>query len=296
MNRNPVDLQEKFDKSEKALQAALQKSKSTLGPSAPRLLTEKPQVAANCIRHGLTGETVFLTPMKMRDYLAAGLGYIQDLKPITHTEVFLAQRIIDAEWRLCTAASLATTCQTSAVILESQAIFENNPHLLQVKEGSLESEHILAHSNAAAIRRLCEGSNLFEKLDRHETRLWRLICSMRQEYERIYKRIPATVREEWTKDLCPSYEWYKELADLADDLLEARYEMMTKSEVEISPIRHDGTPVTDPESEPSGAKLFCKKRLKMMEPLDWETLQIFKKASRVGLTTELEETIFPELA
>jgi hypothetical protein len=34
----------------------------------------------------------------------------------------------------------------------------------------------------------------------------------------------------------------------------------------------------------------------MIEPLDWETLQIFKKASRVDLTTELEETIFPELA
>jgi hypothetical protein len=293
MKLESTDLKEKITQSEKALGDALHKSKATLGSCAPRLLTEKPQAAANCLRHGLTGETVFLTPFQMRDYLAIGQGFILEYKPITQSQIFLVQRIIDAEWRLSHAASLATICQTSALILESQAIYEANPHLLVVTEGSVLADHVLAHSNAGAIRRLCEGPNVFEKLDRHETRLWRLLLSMRAEYERLYARIPLKVRQAWKKEICPSYNWYKNLYDLSNELMDARNELADKSTLEISTIRQDGTRVTDRESIPSEEKLFCAKRLKITQPLSKQTLETIQNAHRKGMTTELEETLFP---
>ena len=285
--------QENFEKSERALQAALSKSKLTLGPSAPRLLTHKPQVAANALRIGLTGQTVFLTPFEMRDYLTVGRSLLGELQPITPREIQLAQRIVDTEWRLNVAGALATACQTSGAILESQALYEANPHLLHVEQDSVEAEHILAHSHALSLRRQCEGPNVYEKLSRHETRLWRLLSSMRQEYDRIHKRGNKAARDAWTPELCPSYTWYNNLTELADRLLEAREELTAKSTVETITISSEGEEVTDPESLPSEAKLFCRKVIRILRPLTPKCIATYEKAHRLGLTSELEETIFP---
>ena len=287
---------EAFEKSERALQAALTKSKLTLGPTAPRLLTHKPQVAANALRCGLTGQTVFLTPFEMRDYLTAGRGLIGELQPITQREIHLAQSIVDTQWRFNRCGALETICQTSGAILESQALYEANPHLLHVEQDSVEAEHILAHSHALSLRRQCEGPNVYEKLSRHETRLWRLLCSLNDEYERIHRRGNKAARDAWTKEICPSYTWYNKLTELADQLLEAREELTQKSVVETITISSEGEPVSDAESLPSEAKLFCKKVIRILRPLTKTTIETYEKAHRIGLTSELEESMFPNPA
>jgi hypothetical protein len=39
--------------------------------------------------------------------------------------------------------------------------------------------------------------------------------------------------------------------------------------------------------------LFCAKRLKITQPLSKQTLETIQNAHRKGMTTELEETLFP---
>ena len=295
-NTSSKDKSEKFDrfeKAERALQAALTKSKLTLGPTAPRLLTHKPQVAANAVRCGLTGQTVFLTPFEMRDYLTAGRALVGELQPITAREIQLAQNIVDTQWRFNMCGALATMCQTSGAVLESQALYEANPHLLHIEQDSVEAEHVLVHSHALSLRRQCEGPNVYEKLGRQETRLWCLLCSLNNEYERIHQRGNKAARDAWTQELCPSYTWYNKLTELADQLLEAREELTQKSAVETFTISSEGEPVSDAESVPSEEKLFCKKVLRILRPLTPATLATYEKAHRIGLTTELEETMFP---
>jgi hypothetical protein len=211
---------EKHLNAEQDLEKALNQSQKILGKVVPRLLTQKPQIAANSISHGLTGQTVFLEPDDLRFYLNIGAQYMEELRPIGVGEIQLAQLIIDTQWRLNRAVALSTAVHTSTVILEAEALHaadpEIGPQLLQV------------HAEAFAFRRQCEGPNTFEKLGRHETRLWRALRQMRKDFQEMCHLRPQSERDQWTSEASEACQWYNTLSAVLENLIEARKELEAK--------------------------------------------------------------------
>jgi hypothetical protein len=212
--------QEKFLNAEQNLERALKQSQTILGVVVPRLLTEKPQIAANSISHGLTGQTVFLEPEDLRFYISIGAQYMQEFRPIGISEIQLAQLIIDTQWRLNRAVALSTTAHTSAVILEADALHAARPD---------ESAQVLhAHAQAFAVRRQCEGANTLEKLGRHESRLWRALRQMRKDLREMCDLRPKAERDQWTAEASEACQWYNTLSVVLEALVEARKELKSK--------------------------------------------------------------------
>jgi hypothetical protein len=208
---------EKHLNAEQDLEKALNQSRKILGGVVPRLLTQKPLIAANSISHGLTGQTVFLEPDDLRFYLSIGAQYMEEFRPIGVSEIQLAQLIIDTQWRLNRAGALSTTVHTSTVILEAEALHAANPH---VGAGIIH-----AHAEALAVRRQCEGPNTLEKLGRHETRLWRALRQMRKDFREMCDLRPQAERDAWTAEASEACQWYNTLSTVLENLIEARKEL-----------------------------------------------------------------------
>jgi hypothetical protein len=233
---------DKTQNAEQILQKALLRAQKILGAAVPRLLTEKPQVAANSPTRGLTGQSVFLQPEELRHYLRLGGLYMAEFKPLGVSQIQLTQRIIDAEWRLNRAGALQEIVHTSTVILESQALQAANPQISQ--------QTVEIHAQAFAARRQCEGPNTLQKLGRHETRLRRAVRELRVDYTKMREAHLIPHRNEvWAEQSSEACQWYHTLSALAESLIEAREELRDNSVEEI-------TTVTDPESTD---RLLCRK-------------------------------------
>jgi hypothetical protein len=280
---NETEKQDKAKSTEQILQKALIQAQKILGMAIPRLLTGKPQVAANSLTHGLTGQSVFLQPEELRHYLRLGGLYMAEFKPIGVSQIQCAQRIIDAEWRLNRAGALQEIVHTSTVILESQALQAANPQI--------SPDTVQIHAQAFAARRQCEGPNTLEKLGRHETRLRRAVRELRVDFKaltdrgRTYEQFKA-----WTVKGSEACQWYNTLSALAESLVEARRELVEKSVEEITPVDANGDTVTDLESTDS---LLCKKSFRVTVPLSAHTQKILTQACKKRLLTDIESTIFP---
>jgi hypothetical protein len=253
---------EKHLNAEQDLQKALAQSQKILGAVVPRLLTQKPQVAANSISHGLTGQTVFLEPDDLRFYLNIGAQYMEEFRPIGVGEIQLAQLIIDTQWRLNRAGALSTMVHTSTVILEAEALHAANPQV--------SAQTIHAHAQAFAVRRQCEGPNTLEKLGRHETRLWRALRQMRKDFREMCDLRPKEEREAWTAEASEACQWYTTLSALAESLVAAREEVKQST-------------VTVSESTDS---LLCKNPVQPASPVPPEALKI---PSELSVSTPLTE-------
>jgi hypothetical protein len=234
---------EKHLNAEQNLEKALNQSRKILGAVVPRLLTLKPQVAANSISHGLTGQTVFLEPDDLRFYLSIGTQYMEEFRPIGVSEIQLAQLIIDTQWRLNRAVALSTAVHTSTVILEAEALHAANPEI--------GPQLLHAHAEAFAVRRQCEGPNTFEKLGRHETRLWRALRQMRKDFQEMCDLRPKEERAAWTAESSEACQWYNTLSAVLEDLAAARKELKEKtvivSESTDSLLCKKPIPPTSPE-------------------------------------------------
>ena len=264
------------------LQEALKQSKATLGAATPRLLTTKPLIAANSLTHGLTGQTVFLFPEQLRNYLHIGLQYMQEFEPVSTSQVQLVQRIIDTEWRLNTAIALSSASQTSAMIDEMEARYTADP---TGAEPGLESGLVYAQAMAGSLRRQCEGPNTLEKLGRHETRLFRELRVMRIDYRTTPGSLDA--RNNFKPEECDACMWYQKLFDLTTRLIEARQELTKKCVVEDEPV------ATATEQNPTIEVLALKKTIRIVNPLTKKTLITLNESREEGILTELEQTLFP---
>jgi hypothetical protein len=223
-----------------------------LGGVVPRLLTQKPLIAANSISHGLTGQTVFLEPDDLRFYLSIGAQYMEEFRPIGVSEIQLAQLIIDTQWRLNRAGALSTTVHT--------------PPTRNVGAGIIH-----AHAEALAVRRQCEGPNTLEKLGRHETRLWRALRQMRKDFREMCDLRPQAERDAWTAEASEACQWYNTLSTVLENLIEARKELQENC-------------VTVEESADS---LLCKKPV---QPADAVPQKPVETPSEPGETQSLNET------
>ena len=270
---------------ENDLQEALNRSKAVLGAQVPRLLTTKPLIAANSLTHGLTGQTVFLFPEQLRNYLNLGLQYMEEFRPCSTSQAQLVQRIIDTEWRLNTAISLSVASQTSAMFDELEACAAADP-----TGAAPGPESGLAYSRALAgsLRRQCEGPNTLEKLGRHETRLFRELRIMRKDYQTTPGGTPHTRSEEnWRPEEYAAPRWYRKLLDLTDRLFEAREEMAKKCVVDTEPV------TTATEQDPTGEVVALKNTLRIVNPLTKKTLITLNECRQEHLLTDLEHTMFP---
>ena len=283
---------ERAEKAERLLEAALLEYKKTLNPNAPRLLTGRPQVAVNSLTHGLSGQSVFLTPTELLAYLNMGRDLIDDLAPVTAAEIIHAQRIVDTEWRLNVVGNLSTICHTSAVLFESDALYAANPHLADLPPDSVSAQILHAHAQAGAVRRQCEGPNIMDKLGRQETRLFRSLRAMRQDYAQMQSKMQSKLpnkqpspaspeRPTWNPEESKCYQWYRNLAELATALIAARAEVAEK------------TVITPAPSETSDTEnLLCKNVLQIVRPLSPETRETLTQAHAASILTDLEQTLF----
>jgi hypothetical protein len=267
------------------LQEALNQSKAILGGQVPRLLTTKPLIAANSLTHGLTGQTVFLFPEQLRNYLTLGLQYVEEFRPCSTSQAQLVQRIIDTEWRLNTAISLSMASQTSAMFDELEARAAADPTgAAPGPESGLEYARALAGS----LRRQCEGPNTLEKLGRHETRLFRELRIMRIDYRTTPGgTIESRSEANWKPEEHAAYRWYRKLLDLATRLILAREELAAKCVVETESV------ATATEQSPTGEVLALKNTLRIVNPLTKKTLITLQECRESGILTELERTMFP---
>ena len=292
-----MSTRKKIEKPEQERQTALSDPSHRPGAALPRLLTIKPQSYSNALRHGLTGQSVYLTPSELRDYVSTGAMFINELRPITISQMHLAQRIFDTEWRLNTAVALSTLVHNANVDLELQAMYQADPSLACAKPCSVEVDNTRAKAQVGALRRQCEGPNTLDKLGRHEIRLERSLRSLRQEYRDSYRRTRYELKQAWDPEKNYCYTWYRDLKDLADQLLEARKELLEKTVEEIVPQSLTGLPLatsaTDNEQTSSAQNLFCKMVLRLLGPLSPKTANVITKALDCGLLTEAEETLFP---
>jgi hypothetical protein len=169
--------------------------------------------------------------------------------------------------------------------VESQALYAAHPEI-EPRLDLAGSDELLMHAQAMAIQKQCEGSNTLEKLSRYETRLRRALREMRKDYYALCDRRPKPEREAWDGAGCRHYTWYRCLANLVGDLIEAREELAKKSVEEL-------TPVTEAESKSSEKTLFRKKTLRLTAELNPWTIQTLNRAYIQHLLTEQEMTLFP---
>src|SRR5450432_3706695 len=76
-------------------QAAALKGKK--GPSSPEA---KQRVRYNAVRHGFTGQVLFMTPEEREKFDAFVKGMMTELAPVGTHETFLANSIAEEAWRL----------------------------------------------------------------------------------------------------------------------------------------------------------------------------------------------------
>jgi hypothetical protein len=229
---------------EKDVQQILSQGTQILGAPAPRLLTGQPQVPANGLRHGLTGQNTFLSDPEMVLYLSSGVDFFLEMQPVGIRENHLLQRIIDADWRLNRVPFLQENLLKIGEFREAKRIRHDNPG------ASEQTVEVYARGGS-----FHDVSSDFEKIGRHEIRLDRLLNSMHHEYERRQesrRKHHSSLR--FNLETCKGYLWYRDALAAAELMLESRRkEAQAKSPVEI-----EDPPITPTESVISEENLVCK--------------------------------------
>src|SRR5271165_5439325 len=77
--------------------AALNDLKRKRGPASPEA---KDRVRYNALRHGFTGQVLFMTPEEREKFDAFVKGMMTDLAPVGTHETFLANSMAEELWRL----------------------------------------------------------------------------------------------------------------------------------------------------------------------------------------------------
>jgi hypothetical protein len=264
---------------EKQIQESLFNAASILGAGAPRLRTQRPQVAWSGLLHGLTGHYTFLTDTDLVAYLKKGATHFSHYAPVGPRELELVQRIVDTTWRLSRIPHMCECLEMSSVSSAADRIIAANPRA--------SIRNIQPQAEAAAFR---VDSNEFVKLGRYETTLDRLLKSLHKELESVqYTRVTRETKSApYNRDQCEGHKWYGEMLAIAIRLVEARKELQKKSEI----IEDPPEPAT--ESTTSEPEMVRKKRLHIVTPLTKITRESLKTAHDVGLLTEIESTLFPE--
>jgi hypothetical protein len=263
---------------EQDLLDAISGSRKILGDALPRLITRKPQVAMNACKNQLTGQSIFMPPAELAQYLSVGLEIIELLRPVGVLEIQHVQRIVDINWRLNRASALEGNLFNSYVAFESQTIKAAHP--------SINDETLLVSSQTAAYDH--DRSNLIDRIGRHAMRLERSLRLVRADHEAMRKERIRQRGDKYDVTTCKAYAWYQKLAGLADRLIEAREELKAKTTSKAAPTKS----ATPPESATSPTPLFCIIR----EPLTPETVATFTEAGRNNLLTAEEVELFAEKA
>jgi hypothetical protein len=197
---------------EKDVQQILSQGTQILGAPAPRLLTGQPQVPANGLRHGLTGQNTFLSDPEMVLYLSSGVDFFLEMQPVGIRENHLLQRIIDADWRLNRVPFLQENLLKIGEFREAKRIRHDNPG------ASEQTVEVYARGGS-----FHDVSSDFEKIGRHEIRLDRLLNSMHHEYERRQesrRKHHSSLR--FNLETCKGYLWYRDALAAAELMLESR--------------------------------------------------------------------------
>jgi hypothetical protein len=250
-----------------------------LGPAVPRLITQKPQICINGLRHGITGQNTFLTNGELLRYLSSGAAWIKDRRPIGVRENHLLQRIIDTDYRLGRIPFIEENLQKSAFLREAQKIRTEQPEL------SEDVVEIYAQADAFRV-----SSTDIERLSRHETRLSRLMQAATLEYERLQERRMRDSRMNFILEASTAYNWYVKLTAVAQKLMAARDELKQKSQIVVE----EAPPKTGATPTESAKPLLCKNRIHIVTPLTEETEKSLAAGHAWGLLTEVERTLFPE--
>jgi hypothetical protein len=273
----------KTNDAESILLDSLARAKAALGPLLPRLVTERPQPQMNALRHGLTGQTLYLPPDELADYLQLGAQLMLELRPLSVMEMQDAQGIIDTRWRLIRARALDETLFNCEVAMEKDLLRAANP---QISPKTLE-----CNAQSSATKKLSLGGNAHEKLRRHETRLARSLREQRSDYKEACLDHPEARRKEvYDSKQSEAYKWYKELSDLARKLYYAREELAKKSVEETTQVDANLQPITTTDST---AISFCKKTMRLLQPLKLETEKLLDECYGEGLLTDEENTMYP---
>ena len=270
---------------EQDLLAALAASQKTLGPT-PRLVTQKPQVAMNAIKHQMTGQYLFMPAKELAEYLDMGHQLIEELRPVGMLEAQFAQRIVDATWRLNRSGSLDCIAVNTRVAIASRRVIAANP-------GGSEESH-LVNSQALAANKECV--DLIEKLGRYSSRTQRdmektIAALNAMKSSRIHKR-----GDQYSVETCPVYAWYRKLSNLTDRLVEAREEVQKKSVEEVTPKPAPAEAASDSEQTTSPEPLIHQTTRRLVTPLTPETEEIIRQAACYGLLLEDELSLLPQKA
>ena len=184
---------------ETAVHEKLAAASAALHAPGPKSLAKARQrVAMNAITHGLTGQNVFLTDDEFPAYLQLGADYIEELRPVGTREVQLAQKIIDANWRLNRIAAIENNLLNSSLL--------NNIVPGRTTDDRLEA--MVAQSDG--FRSDCDGPNAFDKLGRYESRLTRTLLKMTEELERLQTRRIGKDEDTFVLAESQAWKWYRD--------------------------------------------------------------------------------------
>jgi len=105
--------------------------------------------------------------------------------------------------------------------------------------------------------------------------------------------------DKYDERICPAYDWYRELAGLAQALVKAREEIQAKSVPEVTPPEPQAEPATASEQSQLPNPLFCKmpcQPIHLVAPLTPETVETLRHAAEHGLLIGSEHTLFTQPA
>jgi hypothetical protein len=149
--------------------------RNALRSTGPRTEAGKQRSSKNAVRHGLTAETVIEPLEDPEDYHAFEQAITSDYDAETAVERELVLRLASLLWRL----RRSTLIETGLLQLESD-VFRQRTHATEMPEQGCTFETLQATGPPSEIaRRFLRLSNLdnnvFERLGRYETALWRQV-------------------------------------------------------------------------------------------------------------------------
>jgi hypothetical protein len=192
--------------SDKQIAANRLNAKSSTGPRTEK---GKRRSRRNAFRHGLTAETVIDTLENAADYDALAAAINADYRPRTNFELELVARLASLLWRLRRAVAIesglmdiqAKSLRRRRVIND---LYYNSNRLslfyalaptlapkaidsdqlgLDLSKTETNAKHLAGRTlkigiTRAFMRSACLDNDIFERLGRHETRLWRQVVQL----------------------------------------------------------------------------------------------------------------------
>jgi hypothetical protein len=229
------------------------KAPAGIAGSAPQmtdLLAGRQRVAVNAIKHGVTGLKTFLSDDEFLPYMQIARDFILELRPATSRDAQLAQKIIDNNWRINRLSALETNMMVTGLIKRSKDHVQQDPGTQEI------ISQVLAYEED------CAGRNCFDKLGRHEMRLYRIADQLEKTYDRRLLRRMRQLgeRPQFDSKTNPAYQWYQGMMKLAEELETARKELAAAAQIEARADLDQTLPAasaTAAESATSESHLFC---------------------------------------